>query len=221
MATKSLITESIYKHYLGGLLTGDRQLCGSVVTECRDRQAELQDIYVNLFQRSLYQVGDSWEQHQISVAVEHLATAITERLMTTLQPQVFSGATREHSIIVACVADEYHQLGGRMVADVAEMHCWRGHFLGANTPLEELLKMVDERRPNLLALSLSVYFNLPAMIRALDAVTGAFPNLPVLVGGQAFRPRWGGTAGIQKYSGVILAATLKEAEEILAAHERI
>jgi MerR family transcriptional regulator, light-induced transcriptional regulator len=220
MAAKTLITESTYEQYLAALLLGDRPGCSSIVQDSSSAGAEVKDLYLNLFQRSLYQVGDLWEQHRISVAVEHLATAITERVMTIVQPKVFSGAVRERSIIVACVADEYHQLGGRMVADLAELHGWRGFFLGANTPLEGLLQMIDQQKPDLVGLSLSVYCNLAGLVQALDAVSGTFPGLPVLVGGQALRPRWGGTSWLGGYSDVRPIVTLDELERELSGDER-
>jgi len=220
MATKTIISEATYDHYLDALLQGDRPGCSRIVQDKCTEGAGVKDLYVNLFQRSLYQVGDLWEQHRISVAVEHLATAITERVMTLVQPRVFGGAQRERSVIVACVADEYHQLGGRMVADLAELHGWRGHFLGANTPVDGLLQMIDRHKPDLLGLSLSVYFNLPALLKALDAIHGSFPGLPTLVGGQAFRPRWGGTSALQGYRDVRPVMTLEELERELTAHGR-
>ena len=220
MALRTLISESTYEQYLAALLLGDRQNCSRIVQDRDSAGAQVQDLYLNLFQRSLYQVGDLWEQHRISVAVEHLATAITERIMATVQPKVFSGAVRERSLVVACVADEYHQLGGRMVADLAELHGWRGYFLGANTPIEALLQLIDRQKPDLVGLSLSVYFNLPALVKALDAVCGAFPGLPILVGGQAFRPRWGGTTALQSHSDVMLVTTPDELERELSGHER-
>jgi MerR family transcriptional regulator, light-induced transcriptional regulator len=220
MATKTLITESVYEQYLAALLQGDRPGCSQIVQDRSAAGAEVKDLYVNLFQRSLYQVGDLWEQHRVSVAVEHLATAITERVMTLVQPKLFSGAARERSIIVACVADEYHQLGGRMVADLAELHGWRGFFLGANTPLEALLQMIGQQKPDLLGLSLSVYFNLPGLVQALDAVSGTFPGLPIMVGGQAFRPCWGGSSWLRGYSDVRPVVTLEELERELSRDER-
>ena len=220
MATNTVIRESTYEEYLAALLQGDRHCCSHIVQDRSSVGAEVKDLYLNLFQRSLYRVGDLWEQHRISVAVEHLATAITERVMTIVQPRVFGGAERDRSVIVACVADEYHQLGARMVADLAELHGWRGHFLGANTPIDGLLEMIDLHKPALLGLSLSVYFNLPALLRALDAVTGAFPGLPVMVGGQAFRPRWGGTAALRGYPDVRPVTTLAELERELANDAR-
>jgi MerR family transcriptional regulator, light-induced transcriptional regulator len=217
----SAIGETIYQSYLAALLNGDRPVCGAIVRELCAAGAGVKDLYLNLFQRSLYQVGELWEGHRISVAVEHLATAITERVMMIVQPQVFGGPARERSIIIACVADEYHQLGAKMVADLAEMHGWRGHFLGANTPIEGLLQMIELHKPDLLGLSLSVYCNLPALLRALDALAGAFPGLPTLVGGQALRPLWGGVAALRGYGDVLPVATLDQLEGELAGHPRV
>lgn len=39
-------------------------------------------MYQDLVQRSLYEVGELWERGHVSVATEHLATAITESLLT-------------------------------------------------------------------------------------------------------------------------------------------
>jgi methanogenic corrinoid protein MtbC1 len=151
------------------------------------------------------------------VAVEHLATAITEHMLTVVRPQVFSGSTRDRTIIIACVADEYHQLGGRMIADFCELRGWRAPFLGANTPLADLLQLIEDRRPELLGLSLSVYFNLPSLLKAIDAVSSRFPNLPILVGGQAFR--WGAKAALQPYPNASYIESLDELEQIMAAYE--
>lgn len=220
MATETIISDALYQQYLAALLQGDRPCCSRIVQERDCAGAQVEDLYVNLFQRSLYQVGDLWEQHRISVAVEHLATAITERLMAVVQPRLFGGALRDRSIVVACVADEFHQLGGMMVADLAELHGWRSHFLGASTPLDTLLQTIDRQKPDLLGLSLSVYANLPALEKAVDAVSGTFPGLPVLVGGQAFRPRWGGITALRGRSGVKPVASLDELERELTCDER-
>ena len=200
------------------LLAGDRVACARIVQDLVATGAGLKDLYVHLFQRALYQVGELWEHQRISVAVEHLATATTERMLTLVQAQTLGGPTRDRSIVIACVADEYHQLGGRMIADFCELRGWRGYFLGADTPLPDLLRLIAERRPSLLGLSLSIYFNLPALQKALDAVSRAYPALPILVGGQAFR--WGGLGVLQDYRNVAYVASLDELEQRLLIHEQ-
>ena len=205
------VTDQIYDAYLAALLAGDRAGCTNIVQELNTADITLKDLYLNLFQRSLYRTGELWEQHKVSVSVEHLATAITERLLTLVEPKIFSGQYRDHSVIVACVADEYHQLGARMVADLFELHGWRGYFLGANTPVQDLLTMIEQKNPALIALSLSIYSNLPALIKALDAIRAKYPDLPILVGGQAFR--WGGTDLLKQYRNVTYIASIDQLEQ--------
>ncbi len=211
------IDEAAYKRYLEALLAGDRAECGVVVEDVKTSGGSLKALYVDLFQRSMYEVGELWENQKISVAVEHLATAITQRMLTLVQVGAFAGPRRDRSIIVACVADEYHQLGGRMVADLCELRGWRGHFRGTSTSVADLLKAIEQHRPTLLGLSLSIYANVAALEKALDAVTGAHPALPILVGGQAFR--WGALSAAQKYPRVTNVTSLDQLEEQLAAYE--
>ena len=213
----STITDGVYQAYLQALLDGERQVCGDTVRTLLSDGVELKDLYLNLFQRSMYQVGELWESEQISVATEHLATAVTERMLTLVQAQAFGGPARERSLVMACVADEYHQLGARMVADFCELRGWRGHFLGANTPRSDLLEMIEKCRPTLLGLSLSIGLNLPLLVQAIEAVRARFAELPILVGGQALR--WGGFEAVAALPGVSCVDSLDALEHALHAHE--
>lgn len=212
------IDEGTYERYLTSLLAGNRMECARIVEDLVAAGTELKVLYTELFQRSQYQVGELWEHQRVSVAVEHLATAITERMLTLVQAQAFSRPSVDRTIVIACVADEFHQLGGRMVADLCELRGWRGYFLGANTPLADLLQLIEERRPQLVGFSLSVYFNLPALLKALAAVSARYPELPILVGGQAFR--WGAQAALSPYPKASYIGSLDELEQMLATHEQ-
>lgn len=71
--------------------------------------------------------------------------------------------------------------------------------------------MIDRRNPDLIALSLSIYSNLPSLLKALDAVTGAYPDLPILVGGQGFC--WGGTDSLKRYRNVTYITSMDQLEQ--------
>jgi methanogenic corrinoid protein MtbC1 len=208
-----LITDEMYADYLSALLAGEKGKCIETVNGLLEKGVTIYDLYLHLFQQSMYQVGELWEQNRISVAVEHLATAITESLLTLVYPLIFSAEHVGRKAVVSCVASEYHQLGGKMVADIFELNGWDGYFLGANTPPEELLKLIQEKKPDLLGLSLSIYINMENLYRVLELVRGSFRDLPVLVGGQAFR--WGGRERVEKYPGVTVIPTLKELESFI------
>jgi MerR family transcriptional regulator, light-induced transcriptional regulator len=211
------IAEAQYQEFLTGLLDGDRIRCARVVQGLLAAGIGLKDLYIALFQRALYEVGERWERGLISVTVEHAATAIVERLLTFAQSRLFGGEERARAALIACVADEYHQLGARMVADIFELHGWRGYFLGANTPLFDLLQSIGKRQPEVVGLSLSVYFNLPALLRAHSAVRREYPEQTLLVGGQAFR--WGYPDALSADPRVARLLSLDELERFLETYD--
>jgi len=188
------------------------------VQELLAQGVPVKDMYLHLFQRALYRVGELWENQEISVAVEHLATAITERMLTLVHPTVFSGPPRTRTIIVACVANEFHQIGARMIADLCELSGWRGDFISADTTISRLLKHIEERKPYLLGLSLALPANFPSLIQAIDAVTAAYPDLPIVAGGQAFK--FGSAEALDSRPAVRYLPSFDDLEAVLASHGR-
>lgn len=205
---------SVYRPYLASLLEGDRQACRTAVERLLEKQTPLRELYEGLFQRALYDVGELWERGRISVATEHLATAITESLMTLVYPRLFAAPHVGRSAVVSCVANEFHQVGGKMVADTFELHGWNGYFVGANTPVRDLLELIDEKKPDVVAMSLTVYFGIDALRKAAEAVRAEFPDTPIWVGGQAFR--WGGCDRLKTIPDVDYMPSLGVLEQTLA-----
>lgn len=175
-----------YSEYRDALLKGDRSRCAAIVTSLLDRDVGVRTIYVDLFQRALYEVGDMWARNIISVDVEHYATAITESLFPLIYPRVFMAEHGGRRAVVSCVANEYHQVGGKMVSDILELHGWDARFLGAGSSTEQLVSEIADVNPDLVALSVSLPQNIRALQEAIDAVRRSFPELPIIVGGQAF-----------------------------------
>ncbi|MGA2227281.1 MAG: cobalamin-dependent protein [Syntrophobacteraceae bacterium] len=199
-----------YTDFLGSLIAGSRSQCQNIVEKCMGAQLPIRVLYEQLFCRSLYDVGELWEFNKISVATEHVATAITEGLMNYLLPRIISQARTKKKAVIASVENELHQVGAKMVADVFEMHGWDSFYLGANTPTSELVRFVREKSPDVVALSLSVYFNIGQLKKAIEILTHELDGLPVLVGGQAFRH--GGESVVNKYSGVNYISGLEDLE---------
>ena len=202
--------EEDYRRYLDGLLANDRHQCRVSFEQWLESHAELRTLYEDLVQRSLYEIGDLWERNRISVATEHLATAITESLLNLAYPRLFASPRLGKSAIVACVANEYHQIGGKMIADLFELNGWRGYFLGANTPVRDLKMLIEEKHPDVVALSVAMVFSLDMLISAAAEIRAAFPDVPILVGGQALR--WGGRERVERLSGVRCLMSLSELE---------
>jgi methanogenic corrinoid protein MtbC1 len=181
-----MVSESLYREYLSFLLEGNKSGCARIVQALITNKIDLEILYIDLFKRSLYEIGDMWTANKVSVATEHLCTAMTEGLMTLAHPLIFSQVNAGKKAVISCVANEYHQIGGKMVADVLELYGWDTYFLGANVPVEHLIVMLDDKKPDLLCLSMSVYFNMNNLDRAIRKVRESYPELPIFVGGKAF-----------------------------------
>lgn len=173
--------------YLQNLLQGNRVVCSAIAKKYLLTNPSIKDLYEEVFRVSLYEVGRLWETNKISVATEHLSTAITEGILNELFEQVISKKRLNKRVVVACVDKEQHQVGVKMVADVFEMNGWESFFLGTGIPTNELVRYIREVNPDLLAISLSVYFNFTNLLKMLEILHSEFPELQIIIGGQAFR----------------------------------
>jgi MerR family transcriptional regulator, light-induced transcriptional regulator len=210
------VPEAVYRSYLGGLLAHDRRQCSASFQQWLEAEAGLRSIYEDLVRRSLYEVGDLWERGRISVATEHLATAVSESLLNLTYPRLFAQPRNGKSAVITCVPNEYHQIGGKMVADVFELNGWRGYFLGANTPVGEVIKLIGEKQPDVVALSVATSFGLADVVNAAAEIRAAFPEVAILAGGQAFR--WGGRERVERVPGVRCLTSLGELETWIEEH---
>jgi methanogenic corrinoid protein MtbC1 len=179
--------ENFSEEFLTSLLQGNRQNCSSIAKKYLNLNHSFLDLYENIFKVSLYEVGRLWETNRITVASEHLATAITEGILNELFEQIISKKKMNKKVVVACVENEQHQVGIKMVADTFEMHGWESFFLGTGIPIQQLINFIREIKPDLLAISLSVYFNFPNLIKMLERIKMEFPEIQILLGGQAFK----------------------------------
>jgi methanogenic corrinoid protein MtbC1 len=209
--------EAVYRAYLDGLLTNNRALCRECFQQWLDSEPGLLSLYEDLVQRSLYDVGELWERNRISVATEHLATAISEGLLNLTYPRLFATPRTGKSAVITCAANEYHQIGGKMVADLFEFNGWHGYFLGANTPQPDVLAYIGEKRADVVALSVALASGLAEVINAATAIRAAFPAVPILVGGQALR--WGGRERVECLPRVRCLASLRDLATWLKENE--
>jgi methanogenic corrinoid protein MtbC1 len=179
---------ALAEEYLATLLKADRHSAGRMVLDAVDSGVSVRDIYLQVFQRTQHEIGRLWQTNQISVAQEHYCSAATQFIMSRLYPYIFSTEKRAGTVVASCVAGELHEIGARMVADFLEMDGWDTYYVGANTPTPSLVQTVVERRPQILAISVTITFNVRAVAELISAVRAeeACREVRILVGGYPF-----------------------------------
>lgn len=183
----TILSENIVDDYLQNLLKGSRANCSALAHQYLQSNPSIKDLYEEVFKVALYEVGHLWETNKITVATEHMATAITEGILNELFEQIITKNKVNKKVVVACVENEKHQVGIKMVADVFEMKGWESFFLGTGIPTPELIRFISETKPDMLAISLSVYFNFSNLMKMLQVIRDEFSDLQIIIGGQAFR----------------------------------
>lgn len=184
-----MTADEVRERYLEAILSGSRREAFGIIELAQAEGMGIRVLYLDVFQPAMREVGRMWQENRITVADEHLATAITQAAMARLYEELFRASPEPGPLLVAaCAEQERHELGLRMICDVLEMEGWDTVFLGASVPVEDLVAMVRARRPQVVALSASIAPHVARVRDAIRAIREAEPQRAPLiaVGGRAF-----------------------------------
>lgn len=186
--TNSIQLSLTAENYLASLLNKDRQRAEEIITKAIENGVSVKDIYLDIFQPVQWEIGRLWQTNQISVAMEHYCTAATQFIMSRLYKYIFSTEKNGKSLVATSISGELHELGIRMVSDFFEMEGWNTYYLGANTPNKSILDMIREVDADILAISATIYFNIPQVTELITYIKSETDpdQLKILVGGKAF-----------------------------------
>ncbi|MCW5253632.1 B12-binding domain-containing protein [Streptomyces sp. SHP 1-2] len=164
----------------------DEHAADRAVASAVDAGAGAVDVLLEVIAPVQRRIGAEWAADRLTVAQEHAATALQERVVAALSRRVPAPAPTAAAVTVACVDGEWHALPARILAEVLRRHGHPVDFLGARVPTPRLIAHLHRASPSVLALSSSLPTRLPAAHTAITAAQAT--GLPVLVGGAAFGP---------------------------------
>jgi excisionase family DNA binding protein len=101
-------------------------------------------VVTTLLAPTLRSIGTQWADGDVSVADEHRATAVAQRIIGRLGLQFGRPGRSRGTVVIAAPAGDLHTLPVAMVADLLR---WRGFDvaeLGANTPIDALAEVAAE-----------------------------------------------------------------------------
>lgn len=137
------------------LLAGQQREALAVVDRCFGNGHGLVEVERCVIQPSLYDIGEQWQANRITVAKEHMATAIALSTMTLGLLRLPPLATIGKRALLACVEGNEHTVGLRMVADAFQLAGWDVQYLGANVPASAIVRQAAEWQADIVGLSVS------------------------------------------------------------------
>jgi methanogenic corrinoid protein MtbC1 len=171
---------------------GDEYAASETVFAALDAGADPEEVLLDVIAPVQRKVGTEWAADRITVAQEHAATAINDRIIAALAHRVRGGragagaGAGAERVTVACVDGEWHALPARLLAEVLSLRGWQVDFLGAQVPTPHLVAHLHRTGPCAVALSSSIPTRLPTAHATITACQAA--GVPVLAGGAAFGP---------------------------------
>jgi methanogenic corrinoid protein MtbC1 len=191
---------------MDALMARDSHRARSVIDRALEAGAEPAALDLEVLRAALNAFGELWADGEVSVAHEHFVTGISEGVMALLASRMRTAPYGGRLALVACPSGERHALGARMIADFLEAEGWEVLALGADTPARDVLELVGDEQPDLVALSVTMPACLDGALELLGAMGTLRPRPCVAVGGAA----WPGSADPAAVGVDIVAADPRE-----------
>lgn len=141
------------RHMFGLLVDGDEREVRRTVGRLVGTGVPLATIVQEVFVPALKRVGEEWHENALSVAAEHRASAIVERVLGDHFPT--PSGRRRGTAVVAAMAGDRHALPTSMAAVALREDRWHVHHLGADLPDDDLIRFCDDHDVDLVVLTVT------------------------------------------------------------------
>ena len=155
-----------------GLLEGDLERCQDLVQTVIGDGATAGEIYTRLLTPALHRIGERWTSGDITVAVEHRATAICTAVMGGLSDHFRQGGPRRGVAVTLTAPGEEHGIAATMVADFLRGSGWEVHHLGTHVPMEDLRTFLSVVDADVVCVSVGMPLHAPIYQGLVDACDG-------------------------------------------------
>lgn len=144
----------------------------------------------------LTELGERWQRGTASVAQEHFASNLIRGRLAGLARGWGNG--HGPRAVLACPPGELHDLALMAFGIVLNRNGWRIDYLGTSTPVDELTRTVDARRPDLVVLAATRPETLEPLRPALAALAR---RAPLALAGAGATPQMASAVGARLMTG--------------------
>ncbi|GGF32279.1 hypothetical protein GCM10010954_34360 [Halobacillus andaensis] len=144
-------------------------------------------LYEDIITPAMYHVGELWERNEISVADEHLATAICDFVLSKIEAEALNirgDRQKSFKALLFGVEEEQHYIGLKMVADTFKEQGWRVRYLGPNLGGEHSLTQIHRYKPHVIGLSAALSYRLPALKKLVNEFRRLEWKPLIMIGGR-------------------------------------
>lgn len=180
-------TDRLALEYLHKILEGNAADAVSLVSRALGEGLSPQVLYVEVLLPAQREVGRLWHAGELSVAEEHMVTAVTQRAMAVVTSQSAARPANGHTAVVAAVSGNVHDIGLRAMADMYQLAGWRVIYAGSDVPMLDLPALLSFYEADLLLMGATLATHIPRVEQAIAAIRERCERpVRIVVGGAAF-----------------------------------
>lgn len=172
---------------------GDKQGCVEFVLDKLSKgEVSVLSLYEDILKPALNDQVCDLKEKKLCVWKEHIRSAIVRTIIENcysyvLREKANIGKAQKGMVAVICPDGEYHELGALMVSDYFTLCGYQSIFIGSSTPKEDFLDVIDEIKPDFIAVSVTNYYNLVSAKKTIGSIRAKSKHkVKIVVGGNAF-----------------------------------
>ena len=198
--------------YAAAVLSGDEAGAEITIREAMDAKLTTAEIDEEIITPALWLVGELWERGEISVADEHIAPAISMRVLALQrEAQRVAQGRGGQRVMLAAPAGELHVVALRMVANLLREAGYDIVMLGADVPRGALGASARHYEPHVICLSSTMAGRADQVLSVIDEVKQEWPAAGFVLGGRGLMCQ------LQSQSGIEVCARVSEVVEAVDA----
>ncbi len=172
-STKETLPISDWREiYFQAMMKGDEDGAVALVNVLLAQRLPMETIYIAVFQWGINRIGELYQKGLTDEAHEHMASAITERMMARVAHFYAPVMRTPYRAVLGCVPGNWHAMGLRMLGDGLRNMGWDTVFLGANVPIPSFLTMVETMWPDMVVISCAMEEQMEATRELLAQLDG-------------------------------------------------
>ena len=195
--------EEVLKKLFDAVLEGDFEGVKTNLQAALDAKLDPEDILNDGMIAAMREVGIRFEEGEYYVPEMLIAARAMQSGMAILKPYLLQ-ADRKSSgkVVIGTVKGDLHDIGKNLVALMLEGAGFEIKDLGVDVPIEEFIRVAQEEKPDIVAMSALLTTTMPMMKQTIDAfeTAGLRDKVKFIIGGAPISEAYASQIGADGFS---------------------
>ena len=141
------------------------------------------DFFDRILKPNMQRIGDEWADGKLEVATEHVASNVAQSLIKMIMQKNSTVQNKKKLLLCVPIGEEHH-IGCDVLETYLSIKGFKVFNMGTSIPTESILSFIDNHKPDIIMVSITLEDNLLAGQRLVKKISNHC-NIPIFVGGLA------------------------------------